>query len=44
MRPFQLTQQGREVRYALDRSRWEGRRRDDIELVGLDACRELFGA
>lgn len=34
----------REVRYALDRSRWEGRRRDDIELVGLGACRELFGA
>lgn len=30
--------------YAMDRHRWDEGRRDDIELVGLDACRELFGA
>jgi RimJ/RimL family protein N-acetyltransferase len=30
--------------FGLARSRWEERRRDDIVIVGLDACLELFGA
>ena len=34
---------GRQVRFAMDRARWEQRRRDDIEIVGLDACLPLFG-
>jgi len=28
----------------LDRSTWTSRRREDIEIEGLDACLELFGA
>jgi RimJ/RimL family protein N-acetyltransferase len=28
----------------LDRSSWLSRRRDDIELEGLDSCLEMFGA
>lgn len=30
--------------YVLDRDDWERRRRDDIELAGVGACRELLGA
>jgi RimJ/RimL family protein N-acetyltransferase len=33
----------REQRFVLDRCDWEARRRDDIELVGLDPCLPLFG-
>ena len=32
------------IDFRLPRSRWEEHRRDDIVIVGLDACRELFGA
>ena len=28
----------------LDRAAWASRRRDDIEIEGLDACLEMFGA
>jgi RimJ/RimL family protein N-acetyltransferase len=28
----------------LDRATWESRRRDDIEIEGLEACLEMFGA
>jgi RimJ/RimL family protein N-acetyltransferase len=28
----------------LERSVWESHRRDDIEIVGLDGCRDMFGA
>jgi RimJ/RimL family protein N-acetyltransferase len=31
-------------RFVLDRAAWERRRRDDIEIEGLDGCREMFGA
>jgi len=34
----------RQLRLRLTREAWESRRRDDIELEGLDPCRELFGA
>ena len=34
----------REINLVLERDRWAARRRDDIEIEGLDACRELFGA
>jgi len=27
----------------LDRATWASRRRDDIEIDGLDACLEMFG-
>jgi RimJ/RimL family protein N-acetyltransferase len=30
--------------FRLPRARWEQRRRDDITLIGFDACLELFGA
>jgi RimJ/RimL family protein N-acetyltransferase len=33
----------RELRYVLSREDWEHRRRDDIELVGLEPCLPLFG-
>lgn len=29
--------------FQLARDVWEQRRRDDIQIVGLDSCRELFG-
>jgi RimJ/RimL family protein N-acetyltransferase len=32
------------IDFRLPRVRWEEQRRDDIVIVGLDACRELFGA
>jgi RimJ/RimL family protein N-acetyltransferase len=31
------------LRWRLTRERWEGRRRDDITLVGVDACRPVVG-
>ena len=31
-------------RLLLTRERWEQQRRDDIEIVGLEPCREMFGA
>lgn len=34
----------RQIRLKLTRARWEERRRDDIEIVGLEPCREMFGA
>jgi RimJ/RimL family protein N-acetyltransferase len=30
------------VNMALERSDWQPRRRDDVEITGLEACRELF--
>ena len=36
-------QRRRELRFALDRDAWEARRRDDIEIVGLERCLPLFG-
>jgi RimJ/RimL family protein N-acetyltransferase len=30
------------VNLALERSDWERRRRDDVEITGLEACAELF--
>jgi len=33
---------GRVVQLRLDRTTWERRRRDDIEIVGLESCREMF--
>jgi RimJ/RimL family protein N-acetyltransferase len=34
----------RQVKLKLDRSVWEQHRRDDIEIDGLDACLDWFGA
>ena len=34
---------GRMVRLVLERTAWEARRRDDVEVVGLDACRVHLG-
>jgi RimJ/RimL family protein N-acetyltransferase len=34
----------REIEVRLRREVWEERRRDDIDLAGLEACLELFGA
>jgi RimJ/RimL family protein N-acetyltransferase len=31
------------LRYALTRERWAARRRDDIEVTGLDPCLPLLG-
>jgi RimJ/RimL family protein N-acetyltransferase len=33
----------REQRFVLDRADWEARRRDDIEIIGLEPCLALFG-
>jgi RimJ/RimL family protein N-acetyltransferase len=33
----------RSNKWVLTRDRWLDRRRDDIDLLGLDACRELLG-
>lgn len=33
----------RHLEFVLPREQWEQRRRDDIEIEGLDACLELFG-
>ncbi len=33
----------RQIRLQLTRARWEERRRDDIEIEGLEACRAMFG-
>jgi RimJ/RimL family protein N-acetyltransferase len=32
----------RVVNLRIDRAAWEERRRDDIELIGLDACLDMF--
>jgi RimJ/RimL family protein N-acetyltransferase len=36
-------QADRQLRFVMERAAWEARRRDDIEVVGLDACLGLFG-
>lgn len=33
-----------ELRFMLERSDWDPRRRSDIEIVGLEPCRSLLGA
>jgi RimJ/RimL family protein N-acetyltransferase len=33
----------RELRFVLDRADWQARRRDDIEIIGLEPCLALFG-
>ena len=33
---------GRTVRFRLSREAWERRRRDDIEIAGLEGCLDLF--
>jgi RimJ/RimL family protein N-acetyltransferase len=33
---------GRTIRFRLGRGAWESRRRDDIEIVGLDGCLDMF--
>jgi RimJ/RimL family protein N-acetyltransferase len=33
---------GRTIRFRLGREQWERRRRDDIEIVGLEPCVDLF--
>jgi hypothetical protein len=30
------------VNLRIDRPTWEGRRRDDIEIIGLDGCLDMF--
>jgi RimJ/RimL family protein N-acetyltransferase len=32
----------RVVNFRIDRATWEGRRRDDIEIIGLDECLDMF--
>jgi hypothetical protein len=34
----------RQIRLLLTRQVWEKRRRDDIEILGLDACRDVLVA
>jgi RimJ/RimL family protein N-acetyltransferase len=34
----------RNLKWILTRDRWEDRRRDDIEVIGLEPCRPLLGA
>jgi RimJ/RimL family protein N-acetyltransferase len=34
----------RQIRLLLTREVWEARRRDDIEIIGLDACRDMLVA
>jgi RimJ/RimL family protein N-acetyltransferase len=33
----------RDLRFRMSRMDWEARRRDDIEILGLDACLSMFG-
>jgi RimJ/RimL family protein N-acetyltransferase len=33
---------GRTIRFRLSRETWEERRRDDIDIIGLDGCLDLF--
>jgi RimJ/RimL family protein N-acetyltransferase len=35
---------GRTIRFRMGRQAWERRRRDDIEVHGLDGCLEMFVA
>ncbi len=30
------------INVRLDRATWEARRRDDIEIIGLDDCLDMF--
>jgi RimJ/RimL family protein N-acetyltransferase len=32
----------RTIRFRLDRATWKERRRDDIEIVGLESCLHMF--
>jgi len=34
----------RQLKFVMTRARWEERRRDDIEIEGLEPCLEMFGA
>jgi RimJ/RimL family protein N-acetyltransferase len=34
----------KQLHFLLTRSRWEERRRDDIEIIGLESCLDMFGA
>ena len=34
----------RTVRFRIGRDTWEGRRRDDIEIIGLEGCLDMFVA
>lgn len=33
---------GRTIRFRMSRQRWEGRRRRDIEITGLEGCLDMF--
>jgi RimJ/RimL family protein N-acetyltransferase len=33
----------RQLRLKLPRAKWEPQRREDIEIIGLEPCREMFG-
>ena len=33
---------GRTIRFRLGRAAWERRRRDDIEIIGLEGCLDMF--
>jgi RimJ/RimL family protein N-acetyltransferase len=33
---------GRIVKFRIDRETWETRRRDDIEIIGLEGCLDMF--
>jgi RimJ/RimL family protein N-acetyltransferase len=33
---------GRTIRFRMSRQRWEDRRRRDIEIIGLEGCRDMF--
>jgi RimJ/RimL family protein N-acetyltransferase len=35
-------ERARQLRFMMDRDQWDSRRRDDIDIVGLDACIDLF--
>ena len=36
-------QPARSIRFVLDRADWERRKREDIRIEGLEACRSMFG-
>lgn len=35
-------QVGHEILFKMEREQWQERRRDDVEIFGLDACRAMF--
>ena len=39
---FQEGQADRGIRVRMDRDSWEARRRDDIEIIGLEGCLDMF--